>query len=254
MARWPPAAMPRLARPRGDPAGAFLVNFNHRFRISAITFLAFQVLFFVVAPFVEDLPRGGFVDGSLLTLVLISGVFAVARSRRILAVAAALVIPAIVARWIHEIRPALLPQYVYLVPGLAYIIFLIGNLLHFILRAPRVNTEVLCAGVSSYLLLGTSWTLAYLLLAEFNPTAFAFTVGSGSTAVMSGFTAYYFSFITLTTVGYGDIAPLSHVARMLATMEATTGTLFVAVLIARLVALYSTQPTTPAEGNRPNDR
>jgi voltage-gated potassium channel Kch len=61
---------------------------------------------------------------------------------------------------------------------------------------------------------------------------------------MSGFTAIYFSFITLTTVGYGDIVPVSTVARMLTSTEAMTGTLFMAVLIARLVSLYSTQPPT----------
>lgn len=57
---------------------------------------------------------------------------------------------------------------------------------------------------------------------------------------MLGSTSFYFSFITLSTVGYGDITPASNVARMLAAAEAITGTLFVAVFIARLVALYST--------------
>jgi voltage-gated potassium channel Kch len=56
---------------------------------------------------------------------------------------------------------------------------------------------------------------------------------------MTRFNAFYFSFITLTTVGYGDITPVSPIARMLAVMEAMTGTLFLGVLIARLVSLYS---------------
>jgi voltage-gated potassium channel Kch len=69
---------------------------------------------------------------------------------------------------------------------------------------------------------------------------------------MSRFTGLYFSFVTLSTVGYGDIVPISDVARMLALTESITGTLFVGVLIARLVSLYSsahsvgeTQPSTP---------
>ena len=57
---------------------------------------------------------------------------------------------------------------------------------------------------------------------------------------MSGFTAIYFSFITLATLGYGDITPAADIARMLAMLEAMTGTLFVGVMIARLVSLYST--------------
>ena len=57
---------------------------------------------------------------------------------------------------------------------------------------------------------------------------------------MKGFNGLYFSFITLSTVGYGDITPVSKVARMLAAMEAITGLLYVAVLIARLVAIQAT--------------
>jgi hypothetical protein len=61
---------------------------------------------------------------------------------------------------------------------------------------------------------------------------------------MAGFETLYFSFSTLTTVGYGDIIPVSNPARMLAMMEATTGVFYLAVLIARLVGHYSgNQPT-----------
>jgi hypothetical protein len=58
---------------------------------------------------------------------------------------------------------------------------------------------------------------------------------------MSGFTGLYFSFITLSTVGYGDIIPVSDVARMLAIVEAMFGTFYVTLLIARLVSLYSSK-------------
>jgi voltage-gated potassium channel Kch len=209
-----------------------------------VEFLIALVLFFVTAPFVEDLPRGNFIDGSLLTVVLVSGMLAVGRSRKLLTIAAILAAPAICARWTHLFRPDL-PQQIFLIPGLVFMAFLIANLLYFILRAKHVNAEVLCAGISAYLLLGTAWMCAYLLVSDFSPGAFVFTAGPDADHVLSGFNAYYFSFITLTTVGFGDIVPVSHVARMLAATEATTGTLFMAVLIARLVALYSTRPPNP---------
>ena len=63
---------------------------------------------------------------------------------------------------------------------------------------------------------------------------------------LQGFDALYFSFITLSTVGYGDITPLSHGARTLAMTEAMTGTIYIAVLISRLVALYSSQTAEPS--------
>jgi hypothetical protein len=89
-------------------------------------------------------------------------------------------------------------------------------------------------------MLGLMWTIAYWLVAWVTPTAFAFNTATGTKESMERFNAFYFSFITLSTVGYGDITPVSKVARMLAATEAMTGLLYVAVLIARLVALYST--------------
>jgi voltage-gated potassium channel Kch len=56
---------------------------------------------------------------------------------------------------------------------------------------------------------------------------------------LDGFNALYFSFVTLTTIGYGDISPIAPIARMLAMLEAVTGILFPAVLIARLVSMYT---------------
>jgi voltage-gated potassium channel Kch len=214
-------------------------------RFSASLFLIFLVVFFVLSPFVEKLPHGNFIDGSLLTMVLMSGVLATAGSRNKMIIAIVFVAPVIIGRWIHLFRPDLSDK-IFLVPGLVFFGFLIGNFLYFILRAKRVDSEVLCAGLSVYLLLGMAWMVAYLLVDEFSHgTAFAFTSGGPDSAhVMSGFTAIYFSFITLTTVGYGDIVPVSTVARMLTSTEAMTGTLFMAVLIARLVSLYSTQPPT----------
>ena len=87
-------------------------------------------------------------------------------------------------------------------------------------------------------MLGLLWTVAYWLVDQLDPGAFAFNTNEGRQSI-SGFNAFYFSFVTLSTVGYGDITPVSKVARMLAAMEAMTGLLYVAVLIARLVALYS---------------
>jgi Ion channel len=71
------------------------------------------------------------------------------------------------------------------------------------------------------------------------PNFFVFTVGPVSSHSMNNFNALYFSFTTLSTVGYGDIIPVSGVARMLAMVEAVFGMFYVTLLIARLVSLYS---------------
>jgi hypothetical protein len=134
----------------------------------------------------------------------------------------------------------LVPPPIFLVAGLLLVAFVVVNLLGFVLRAPSVNAEVLCASISAYLMLGLIWTMAYWLVDQLTPGgAFSFNTNAGRQS-MNGFNAFYFSFITLSTVGYGDITPLSRIARWLAALEAMTGLLYVAVLIARLVSLYST--------------
>jgi hypothetical protein len=99
---------------------------------------------------------------------------------------------------------------------------------------------VLCAAVATYLLLGMLWASGYVLVARMNPGAFSGVAASSQP--LHGFDALYFSLSTLTTVGYGDIAPVSGPARMLAMMEVVTGTMYMAVLVARLVSGYSSEP------------
>ena len=219
------------------------------FRTSAAQFLGALILMLVVSPFLDELEYGPAIDTFLITLVLVAGVLAVGHSHRTLVLAMVLMLPAVVTRWIHHFQPQLLPLPVESIAGLVFIIFVEYQLLHFIFRAPRVNSEVLCAGISGYLLLGIIWMSAYMLVSRLSPVnvahpelnPFAFTVGATTPHTLSQFEAYYFSYITLSTVGYGDITPLSKGARTLAMMEAMTGTLYMAVLISRLVALYSSQ-------------
>jgi len=209
----------------------------HRF--STVELLVALALLFLFFPFVEEVKGGDVIVSVLLSLVLISAVIAVANRGLTLVVALLLMIPAIAGRWINHFRPDLIPPPVFLTSGLVLVAFVVVNLLRFVLRAPSVNTEVLCASISAYLMLGLMWTMAYWLVDQLTPGgAFSFNTHAGKQS-MNGFNAFYFSFITLSTVGYGDITPLSRIARWLAATEAMTGLLYVTVLIARLVSLYS---------------
>lgn len=206
-------------------------------RYSATTFLVSLVLMIVAFSFVQGLPGGDLVEAVLLTVVLFAGIRAVGGRARTLATAAVLAVPAIVGKWLDHYSPGLLPPGAFLVPGIACLVYVAIHLLRFVLSAPHVNQEVLCAGISVYLLLGILWSFGYTLVGKLVPNAFAFSAGLGHSPV--GFEAAYFSFVTLTTCGYGDIVPVANVARMLAMLEAMAGTFYVAILIARLVTLYS---------------
>ena len=208
-------------------------------RFSTVQLLIALAVLLTCAPFVEELEGGHLILSVLFSLVLIAAVFAVADRKRTLVIALVLAVPAITARWINHFRPDLIHPAVFLVCALLLLAFVIGHLLHFILCAPIVTVEVLCASIAAYLMLGLMWTVAYWLVDQLTPGgAFSFNTNRDAQS-MNGFTGFYFSFITLSTVGYGDITPVSRAARWLAAMEAMTGLLYVAVLIARLVSLYS---------------
>ena len=121
-------------------------------------------LFIFFAPFVEEIKGGDLIVSILLSLVLISAVLAVASRRSTLIIALLLAIPALVGRWINYFRPELVPPAVFLTAGIGLIAFVVANLLRFVLRAPSVNADVLCASISAYLMLGLLWTLAYWLV------------------------------------------------------------------------------------------
>src|SRR5574341_1212129 len=164
--------------------------------------------------------------------------------RRTLIWAIVLVVPALLAQWGNHVWPDLVPSELFRGVGLLFVAFVVLHLLRFILRAPRVDSEVLCAGIAGYLMLGLLWMLAYVLVGSLVPDSFAFNVGPASGRAMAGFNALYFSFVTLSNVGFGEIVPVSGVARMLAMTEAIAGLFYVTLLIARLVAIYSTEKGT----------
>ena len=208
-------------------------------RFSTVQLLIALGLLFTFAPFVEEMKDGDLIVSALFSLALLAAVLAVADHKAILFIALLLAIPAIAGRWMNHFWPDLVSPIVFLIAALVLTAFVVANLLRFVLHAPFVNVEVLCASISAYLMLGLMWTLAYWLVDQLTPGgAFSFNTNAG-TRSMNGFTGFYFSFITLSTVGFGDITPVSRMARWLAAMEAMTGLLYMTVLIARLVSLYS---------------
>ena len=134
----------------------------------------------------------------------------------------------------------------------AFLGYVIWVMLRAIFDSRRVTFNTVCASLCVYLLLGHIWALAYCVVDVLDPAAFLCTVeggkspswrgvGQGDTGVL------YFSFATLTTLGYGDFVPTSPVSRMLVSAEAITGQLYLAVLVARLVGMHIVYSTGPEE-------
>lgn len=104
--------------------------------------------------------------------------------------------------------------------------------LRFAMRGTKVDAEHLFAALSAYLLAGLYFGLLYWALEQIHP-------GTVAASNFSRTGAIYYSFVTLATIGYGDIVPRTDVARGLAIVEGVGGQLFLAVLVARLLSLYT---------------
>lgn len=168
--------------------------------------------------------------------IIIAAAAIAADSRRHLRQVLALAIPATVLVVVGDLsRHDLIDWAGYLVTVALYL-HVIRLMLGKIFGVKVVTLDVIALAICTYVLLGAIWVLFYLPLLAIDPAAFAFAspvTDQGATYAMT-----YFSYVTLTTLGYGDIMPVSPLARSLAAIEALTGVLFLAVLISRLVGSY----------------
>ncbi len=106
-----------------------------------------------------------------------------------------------------------------------------------IFGSKKVNSDTIQGGISVFFLIGFFWTLLYQIVYLFDPNAFSQPIET-----IDAFNSmFYFSFTTLTTLGYGDISPVSDLARTLANLEAVVGVMYPAIYIARVVGLYTAQ-------------
>jgi hypothetical protein len=194
------------------------------------------LLLLLLRPFLEGFVVARLLLTALFTAALISALYSVSRPAWAFKVGLALIVPAIAWAWIrHVIASPVLELSGYPILLLAFGFTAVVTVLH-TLQAKRVTVEQISGALSAYLLFGLVWGLAYFLLESAAPGSLSF--GTASDEARFGASIYY-SFVTLTTLGYGDILPLSDRARSLAFLEAVIGQIYLAVLVAKLVGMYA---------------
>lgn len=183
----------------------------------------------------------------LFTIMLLSAAITVCEGRITALIALGLAVPAFS---FHVLK--LLVQWppIVVLGDLFDIVFLgftVAIGLRFLFRTDRVTHGTIWASLCVYLLLGIVWADVYSLLDYFNPSAFEFflavegTTGQMELGAQESVVPLYYSFVTMTTLGYGDIVPRTPTARLLSTLQAVMGQLYLAVLVARLVGLHISQ-------------
>jgi Ion channel len=204
-------------------------------------FLGLLVLFLFVLPTLAMREGSGrsLVVNVVFSSLLLAGVAVLSRRPAVKVALFVLVVGAMVVRWGPFSVQAAAAAALISVAALTFVVFAQA------FRAGPVNLHRIQGAVAAYLLLGLAWALAYELVALQAAGAFSGTGLGGSERP----DFIYYSFVTLTTVGYGDVTPVHPVARSLAVAEALTGQLYPAILLARLVSLATgSAPAAPAAG------
>jgi uncharacterized membrane protein len=197
-----------------------------------------QVLLLIISPYLEQRGVALVVYLLLGAAVFVSGVYAVSDRHAQWIAALALAIPAGAMNAYIALQGDGRIAVPALILTILFLVFTLVSLLRAILSDERVTHDTIYGALNVYLLMALGWSMAYLLLVTLQPHAFVAAAGRPIRA-LSWFDCQYYSFVTLTTLGYGDIVPMTPQARSLAMMEAMSGTMYVAILIARLVGLHS---------------
>jgi hypothetical protein len=200
---------------------------------------------FVLPALIPHARADSLAGNAAFAVVLVSGVLALSergRAWRLLMATAVVSVGVVLA------SPALaVPAPVIQSAELACFILLLVVVLGQTFRAGPVTRHRILGAVGGYLLFGLAWAEAYELVETLQPGSFSGAIDPDSRR--SGFA--YFSFVTLTTVGFGDVLPVSPAARSLAMSEAVFGPLYIAILLARLVSLAVTPGGGPGPENHP---
>jgi len=222
-----PALIQRLGRSNLGRFGSLLVSL---------------VLVFTAGPFFTDEADGVSVISILYTIVMVVGAYAVSQNRRVFFTGVALAVPAVATEWISNFivtTPLVVANMFF--AGL-FILYVSGVVLHEVMDEDRVTVDTIAGGIAVYLLIGVGWVLAYAAIEYLHPGAFQLqgkALYQLHPEVQVRYTEFlYFSFVTMTTLGYGDMIPAIPQARALAAAQAVIGQLYIAVFVARLVGLH----------------
>jgi len=222
------------------PVSSMRAHLPGRFSI----LLATMLLLFVVQPFFEGHRLALTLLNIFVSGIMLSGIYAVSQKKRDLLIASTLAVPALIGRWFLLFTPYREIFFVSTVFALSFFVFTAAIILSHVVRARRVTADTISAALCSYLLIGMVWAVLYTVIEFLHPGSFSLpprqqVFADEGLLLKFQFSHFvYYSFVTLTSTGFGDITSLTDPARAFSMLEAIVGQFYIAVLISRLVGLY----------------
>lgn len=191
-----------------------------------------------VAPFVPTSTQGRIVINVINAFLVVATVAAVGRSLFSFVLVVLLAVPTLAFQWLgfadHE-REYLAYSWV---SGAALYVVTVVYLLRYVFRPEVMTADKLFGAAAGYLMLGVLWSYFYVLVDYAFPSSFSI---GGQVEPLDYLDALYFSMTVITSTGFGDIVPVRPTAKTVVVVQQVLGTLFVAILIARLAGVYPPQ-------------
>ncbi len=207
--------------------------------------LSLVVLIFVIFPLRQAGLSGRVFFDLVMVSLMISGALATKQNRIITVMTVALVIVGAVLLWTARFYPTPFFMIISAVFSTIILLLYVRIVLLVMFRQGPVTWSRIQGGICAYLLLGMAWASAFNVVEQLHHGAFHFVTEPVNIDQLTS-NLIYFSFATLTTVGFGDVLPVHPFARSLAIAEAIVGQLFPAILIGALVAMAMQAPTKPS--------
>jgi ion channel len=196
----------------------------------------------MVPAFFENPIMGGTVLRGMLALILLASLYLLAYQLLELLIGIVLVIPILMANWWSGLLPLHWSVYAGSAFCIVFLFYISIFIFRFIFETEQITLNMIFAGICLYLYIGLIWTFIYLVTEVSRPGSFSFATELPADpeglvdSLRSNFS--YFSYVTLTALGYGDVTPLTRFARSWAILEALTGQFYLAVVVARLIGLF----------------
>jgi voltage-gated potassium channel len=215
----------------------FLNRHRYCFLLSSL------LLLLVSAPIIHEFSFINSILSFFISYTLLTSILALSRRKILFQVSLILALPYFVLNWLFSYYPTVvIIERIDLISGIIFFSFLTIVLFYKVFKEHSVSLEIIFAALSIYLLIGITWCFIYALIDSFQPGSFN---NIPPDLIDPRFRFTYFSFVTLTTLGYGDIFPNTSIAQSWVILEAVIGQIYLVVVISGLVGAFISRNIRP---------
>jgi voltage-gated potassium channel len=219
-------------------------------RLKFKTLLIFLFFLAIIDPILQEFgPFGLSLLDIFFTISLLAALYTISGNRRLLIAGILMLIPIFLLGWTDYAKDHFLLALALYALGIVFFGFVATSILIHILAEETVTMDLIYGSACVYFLIAITWAIGYGLIELIHPGSFKIAGHVMTRADHLGHYGFlndnlsYYSFVTITTLGYGDIVPVSGPAKSISALEAVVGQLYIALSVARLVGLHTSQPS-----------